>query len=248
MKRRNRIAGFTLAEMLVAATLLSIVMTTVYVLFHSVIGSWRAVEHDFDAYRDARDALSMMQRELQNAMNGAGFLFEGKDDEFTFFAVSEPMNVVEEPGRHLIKIRYHFNRAQKELIREEAMVMTALPDVPPEGKPPNHERIRLKNKEKFILAKGVEKFGIRYEWIPRPKTRDPLEPPEVIEPIFTERHEPIWRLGYPNGIEITCELADPKEKKKENKRGFAFTEIIPIRTSTSWLLEDELTKAMNSKL
>ena len=115
--------GFTLAELMVATMLMSIVMTAVYTLFHSAIGSWRAVEQDFDPYQDARNAVTVLQREVHNLVWQAGHLFEGRNDEFTMFIATEPMNVEESEGRHLMRVRYYYNQGRKELIREAEVII-----------------------------------------------------------------------------------------------------------------------------
>lgn len=222
--------GFTLAELMVATMLMSIVMTAVYTLFHSAIGSWRAVEQDFDPYQDARNAVTVLQREVHNLIWQAGHLFEGENDEFTMFIATEPMNVEESEGRHLMRVRYYYNQGQKELMREEAFVQTALPKVPRAGRDLDRQRIKLKHKEKFVVAENVIDFRVRYIWMPIEIGRNPNLPPVPVEPLVVERHRERW--GLPQALEITVVLRDPRDRKGK-KAGHTVTSTIPIRTQNA---------------
>lgn len=205
-------SGFTLIELLVATMLLSIVMTAVYTLTNGVITAWRTTEQDYDAYQNARNFITLVQREFSAAV--AGHLFEGEEDEFTLFTVSEPFDIEKSTGRHLIRVRYRLNNAKDELIREEALVVSALPTMaPPDGKLPVN-RIRVKHEEKFVVATGVKKMDVRYEWVPRMLDRDITFPPEPMDHIVVNMHSIKFRLGMPQAILIKLTLADPDAKQK----------------------------------
>jgi prepilin-type N-terminal cleavage/methylation domain-containing protein len=226
MKYRNsgHNRGFTLAELLVASILLSIVMTSVYTLFHSAIGTWRAVEKDYDAYQDARNALTLLKRETGNILGNAGYLFEGEEDRFTMFTVDEPMNIEESEGRHLLRVEYSFNRNKMELIREEALVETALPQAPPKDRELNRQRIKLKKREEFVIATNVLDFQVRYIWIPIEIQPDSLlnTPPPPVVPVVVAKHKERW--GLPQGLQVTLVVADPNSPEP-----LQFSVILPIR-------------------
>jgi len=229
--RRN---GFTLAEVLVASILISIVMTSVYTLFYSAIGSWRAVETDFDAYQDARNALSVMTMEMDNLLAGAAHLFEGKDDEITFFIISAPMNVEDSEGPHLMRVQYSYKSGKDAVVREEGLVTTALPKSPPEGQDLDRTRIEVSDEKDFILATGVEKIHIRYIWMPVPEQRNIKLPPTPVEPVYMEEHHERW--GLPQGIEVRLDFKDPKDKNKK----MSVTSTIPVRAPNRRLTKKEL--------
>jgi len=192
--------------------LLSIVMTAVYTLTNGVITAWRTTEQDYDAYQNARNFITLVQREFSAVV--AGHLFEGEEDEFTLFTVSEPFDIEKSTGRHLIRVRYRLNNAKDELVREEALVVSALPTmVPPDGKLPEN-RIRVKHEEKFVVATGVKKMEVRYEWVPRTLDRDITFPPEPMEHIIVNMHSRKFGLGMPQAIRIKLTLADPDAKRK----------------------------------
>lgn len=235
-RMKSKKNGFTLAELLVATILLSIVMTAVYTLCNAVISAWRAVEEDYDAYQDARIAFTILQREINSLLNSAGFLFEGADDEFTAFIVSEPMNVDKTEGRHLLRVRYYHNSKSNELMREEAIVVKALPQSPDEDEMTGG-RLRVQSKETFVVATGVRRFRLQYVWVPREEERDPRKPPKPEAPIIVDRHEKKWRLGMPNAIQVTLSFQDRKRSAAEPLR---LKTTIPVPTQYAAYTRREL--------
>lgn len=205
--------GFTLAELLVATTLLSIIMSAVYFLFYTSMGSWRAMENDFDAYRDARNVFTLLQRDIQNIHKPAGHLIEGENDELTLFVISEPMDVESGQGRQLLQVRYRYRRNTGELTREEALVEAALPKRPRPDRDLDRTRIKTRRPESFLVARNVRDFEVKYIWMPRAENRDYKQRPPRIEPILAREHKVLW--GLPNAFEISMTLTEP-ERKDEN--------------------------------
>lgn len=216
--RRNRahIAGFTLAEVLVATTLISLVMASVYALFGSSLRTWRSAEDKFDNFQNARLAMGIMRRELDNMLPAAGYLFNGDRHEIEFITIAEPFDVEEAQGRHMMRVRYRFNRTGGEIEREEALVEVALPKPKPgEEEDSPASRVKVKNREDFIIATNVERFDIRYIWVPVDPERDQKKPPKREKPIRTTRHEEGW--GLPRGIEISMVFYDPENEADREK-------------------------------
>lgn len=200
-------AGFTLLELLVATVLLSLVMSSVYTLFHTTIGTWRGVEDRFTPYPDARHSLSLIQREYENFVWPAAHLMEGRGNEVTLYVVSEPMDVSETEGRHMMRVRYYLSNDQ--LMREEALVEVALPVRPPEGRDLVRDRIKVGRRNRFVLADNVRDFQIGYIWVPLPDERDNDFPPDWQEEVMARTHRERW--GLPQGLEIQLTLYDPEE-------------------------------------
>lgn len=203
--------GFTLLELLVATVLLSLVMSAIYTLFHTTIGTWRGVEERFTPYPDARNTLGMIQREYENYVWPVAHLMEGRQNEVTLFVVSEPMDVGRAEGRHVMRVRYYLSN--RRLMREEALVEMALPVKPPEGRELARERIRIGRRNAFLLADNVRSFRIGYIWVPYPDDRDIDYPPEWMEEIMVHTHRERW--GLPQGLEIQLTLFDPKEQAED---------------------------------
>lgn len=243
MSRRLQISGgFTLAEVLVATTLLSIVMASVYVMFNSSIRQWRLMEGSFDNYLNARAAMGVFERELENIVDEASFLFHGKNDEISMIVTAEPMDVEESEGRHMMQVEYRYNRADHELIREEALLEMALPNQPPEGEELDHSKIKLKRKHEFVVAVNVRDFDIKYIWLARPPERNKDQPPEETKRFVVDEHEEGW--GLPQGIEVRMTLFDPEDEEREH----VFTVKHRIHAPTYPLLRDELEKRLGDLL
>jgi len=199
--------GFTLAELIVAATVLTVVMTAVYVGFGSTLRAWRYGESHITAYQDVRTALNIMSREFGCMLGGAEHLFQGKNDEVEFFTVAPPMNVEKGEGPRVLWVHYRFNRVGKSLVREEAVVLKPLPLQPPEGQELDKTRVKLGRKYKFeLIADGVRALDFTYFWIP-PYERKPDEPPKWLDPIRLTESREGW--GLPQGIKVDLTVDDP---------------------------------------
>ena len=225
--------GFTLIELLVASILVSLVLSSVYVLFFSAIGNWRRIEAGFDAQREVRNVVSLMQREFACALPTAGHLMEGEDDEVTFFIVAPPLAVAEREGSQLLRVRYYYNRAGNEIVREEGVVETALP---PPGTEQESERSRVKveDEEEFVVAANVSEFSLRYLWVPTVPDRNLSMPPKDVEVQIAERHKLGW--GLPQGLELTIIVEAPGSGEKP----YEILASLPTRAPTSSLSPDEL--------
>ena len=237
-------AGFTLAELLVASMLLTIVMSGVYLCFSSTVRLWRLGEANIQTYQDGRTALSIMTRELQNIIPGAAYLAEGSNDEFTFFAVAPPLDVDENSDPQVIRIQY---RTRKDpngdgdiLLREERLVKSPLPSKPPEEGEIDRTIIKMASEKDFELAYGVEDFEISYYWLP-PEEEAPdvseTGPPKPVE--FVVRDEHPEGSGIPQGIRIDLTLLDANAESGET----TFTTYVVFRGPTTALEEDSLDKA-----
>lgn len=242
MKHPKSNAGFTLAELLVATILLSIVMTSVYTLFFTTIGAWRAVEEDYDVYQSGRNAMTLFGREWDNMVTRAGHLLEGEDDEITMFVVTEPMEIEDDRGRRLMQVRYRYNRTSEELIREERMVETALPNPPPPGVELDRTRVKLGPREEFVVATKVRDFKLAYVWLPVPENPNPDVPPTPIIPVLATKHRERW--GYPQGIELTLKLDNPKSRNED----LILRTQLPTRGGSSYRSRRQLEEMLGSAL
>lgn len=206
--------GFTLAELLVAATLMSLVMASVYTLFYSTIRTWRHGEGGFDNHLNARTALSVLGHELENLVDEAGYLMEGENDSITMIVVSEPFYVEKTEGRHMMQVEYSFNRTGHRLERKEALIVKALPNIPPGDVPVDRTKIDIKRpKREFTLAENVRDFELRYIWVPAPERRPLEEPPPPVTPLVVDQHKTKW--GLPQAIEARLTVFDPEDKDRE---------------------------------
>lgn len=202
----ERDRGFTLAELIVAATVLTLVMTSVYVAFGNTLRAWRLGESHLATYQNGRTALSVLSRELGCMLGGAEHLFQGTHDEVEFFTVAPPMNVDKGEGSRVLWVHYRFNRTGKSFVREEAIVLKPLPLKRADDGKVDRTRVKLGRKKKFeLVSEGVVGLDLTYFWIP-PHQQKPNEPPQWLDPIVLKESREGW--GLPQGIKVDLTLKD----------------------------------------
>ena len=253
MRSRRKDAGFTLAELLVACSLLSIVLGGLYVAFSSSIRLWRVGEANLRTYQDARTTTSIMTRELQSMLPGAAHLLQGSDHDIEFFALVPPMHVDESDEPRIMQIRYRLKPDPDDtgriLLREERLLDGPLPPPPGPDEDAEPARMDLGRKRTFELAAGVIDFEIRYLWVPQPEFNPMLpfgpagpmtgelleryEPLELVE--FVEADELAEGEGLPKGIGITLTLADASADKGHT----TFSTVVAFRGPTATYVPPE---------
>lgn len=241
-------AGFTLVELLVATTLLSIVMTSVYTLTHASLRTWRSVEEGYDMHLEARSVMTLFSHEYNNIVGRAAHLFEGDSNEITMFVVAQPLDVERGEGGRLMRVIYSYNRNRRTLDREEALVETSLPAQPTGSDEIDRSRIKLARRHRSTVAENVMGFSIRYIWAPLPEEPemgpdwDPeLKLPPVTQPlIYQDRHMNRW--GLPQGIEITLELRDPNNSDVR----YPLTTVLPMRAPSERNSREALEEMFNA--
>ena len=228
---RNR-AGFTLAELLVASVLMSAVMASVYGMFSSTLRTSRLGEANYKTYEDARMTLGLIARELQAIPPGTFHLFEGKDDEITFYTLSPPMNVEDGQGPRMLKVKYRLKgsvaRGGATLIREESVVKSALPVEEQRGDTIDTTRIRLGRRHNFEMATEIKAFELYYHWLaPRSYENAAAYQPR---PVLIQTKNPKgW--GIPAGIQVSLTLVDPGDDLGDGMTNF--TSYVVYRSPTS---------------
>src|SRR5437762_13236471 len=66
LRRRNHQLGFTIVELLVAAAITVVIVVMLGTMFGSMMKTSMRANQRVDAFRDARAALQMMERDLKN--------------------------------------------------------------------------------------------------------------------------------------------------------------------------------------
>lgn len=212
---RSRNGGFTLVELIVASALISLVMASVYTALNTTLRISELANLDTLAYPSARTALGVLERELNCIVGGSQHLFEGTRDSFQFFAVVPPMDSRKGHGSRVMWIRYRYSRAQRAIIREEALVKDTLPMNRRSGEDfiaPS--RVKLGRKRKFNFLNNVRRFQVSYCWMPPPRrARRRNEPPIPIDPVVLEQNHQGW--GLPQGMRMHVTIVDPNTQSGE---------------------------------
>ncbi len=202
--RRHPASGFTLTEVLVASTLLSIVMTAVYTLFFSVISTWRSEENDEGLHRRARSLLTILERDYANVHGGGSHLFEGTAQELTLYVVAQPMDVASGEGRRLMRVRYRFDREAGTVTREEGLVEGMLPGAAAGAETLKDRRVEVTDEAEFVLATGVAQFRLNYLWVQRPDSAYWQNRPVPVDQVSLDQHRTGW--GLPQALEVNLTL------------------------------------------
>lgn len=220
MKRTH--SGFTLAELVVATTLMSIAMIGVYTTFHSTVLHWRSASASEKTYTDARRIFAILQHDLNGIPNdrmqlNATMFFNGSPYEFSFLSTIRPMNVEDQAVERLYAVRYYFDRDS--LIREERPVEGPLPN-PYSGLGTERSQVSLRLGEPYerVVADGILDSRITYLWTPGSKIRSDLPPmwtPLIERPTATNR--------LPAGLRIEFLLNDPSKEGKAQDTSFSKT-------------------------
>ena len=226
--------GFTLMELLVAVTLLSIVMTSVYSLTNATLGAWRTVETGYDLHVEARSFIRLFTHEYNNIAVRAAHLFEGDSSDIVMFVIAQPLDLEQGEGPRLIRVEYSYNRNKRSIEREEALVKAALPPPQTEGESISSDRIKLDRSYKVTVANNVTRFNLRYVWVPIAEVLDPFEPPVPEPPIFFDKNPSEY--GYPQAVEISLEFTAPEEPERK----YEMVIMLPMRAPSGRLHRDQL--------
>lgn len=205
--------GFTLAELLVATLLTTLVMSGVYFAFSSSVRLWRNGERDLQTYQDARTSMTIINRELMQMLEGAGHLMEGDDNEIAFYAVAPSFHNSEGEGARIIWVRYRTkadaSARGRILVREERIVESAMPMRPKDDGAIDSTVVKHGRKRIFEMASGVLDFELTYLWTGAEEEADALDanaPPPPVEIHELDEHRE--GDGIPQGIRISLTLAD----------------------------------------
>lgn len=230
--RPNSNKGFTLAELVVAMTLIVIVMGAVYTSFSVAIQTWRGGETNYKTYEDARLVMSLISRELQAIPSSTIHLFNGGQDSVEFYTLAPPLNEARGKGERVLWVRYRLMSGRRAtgttLLREEAIVTGPLPAPRRKGQPINMARIKKSGTKRFEIATGIKRFQLGYCWTPRIKLSRTQEPERV--DTFIENRV---KAALPHGVQITLIVHDPSAPYEES----TFTNMVAFRGVTSRLPE-----------
>jgi prepilin-type N-terminal cleavage/methylation domain-containing protein len=208
MRKRG---GFTLAELLVASTVLTIVLTAVYVGFNNLVRLWRLGEENLPAYQDIRIAGSLLQRDLTGLIPGSWPLVEADERRMQFFTVSRPLDVETGTAPRMLQVTYRLRPQPRTrfytLERSERPVLGPLP-VGPAAEDPESVTIDLGSERRFVVARNMRDLAFTFLYMPPGATEgmDADTPPLMTDPV--ERSTPDEDWGMPQGIRISLTVRD----------------------------------------
>ncbi len=245
---KGRKKGFTLAELLVASTLVAIVMGSVYTAFYSSIRIWRLGEENMNAYQDARIASNMVRNDLVRMMPYSWHLFEGDDSEFGFYTITPPLDVETGVIPRIMWVHYEVKKDGDGALleRDEQPVEGPLPLQYPgmEEAPDIKTKVDLGDKETFTVSTNILKMKVEYIWLPAPpeipeggaptESEAEEEAATLAEPVVKD--EPMEDWDKPQAMRITFLVHDTREEKETT----TFTAYIPFNGSPPTLTAEDM--------
>lgn len=231
MNRGNRHSesGFTLAELVVATTLMSIVLLGVYTTFQSTILHWRNGSENERTYTDARRIFSILEHDLGGIPNDrrgtdAREFFDGDERRIEFITVIQPMDLDERAIRRPMQVSYRVSDGR--LIREERTLDGPLLESAGPNSEIRRELLEFGRVFEAIVADDVIDFQLSYIWTPDVDWEEGSAPGwvELIESDASN-------FSLPDGVTIAIVLRDPA--KDPLAPGTRFTKTFLFEGDTS---------------
>ncbi|MFP6597486.1 MAG: prepilin-type N-terminal cleavage/methylation domain-containing protein [Candidatus Hydrogenedentota bacterium] len=226
---RNTQAGFTLAELVVATTLISIVLLGVYTTFQSTILHWRNGSANVKTYNSARRIFSIIEHDLGGIPNDrrgvdARHFFYGDDESLEFITVIQPMNLNELAIQRPMQVSYRVSEGR--LIREERLLEGPLLANTGPNNEIHRELLELGREFEAVIADDVIRFRLKYFWTPSVDWEVGSEPTwvELIE-------NDASNYSLPDGVAVEIILYDPA--KEPATTGTRFTKTFLFDGDTS---------------
>lgn len=212
-------SGFTLAELVVATTLISIVMLGIYTTFHSTILHWRNGSENEGTFADARRVFTLMEYDFSGIPNDrdgvdAREFFWGDESSLHYITVAQPFDLDERPVQRLMQVSYHVSDGQ--LIREERALESPLLASAGPNAGIQRERLEFGRAFQSPIAEQVLDMRLRYLWTPIINS-DTDAAPTWVDLIELDRTD--YRL--PDGVTVDLVLYDPA--KDPESPGTRFT-------------------------
>ncbi|MFH0732260.1 MAG: type II secretion system protein [Candidatus Omnitrophota bacterium] len=104
-KRKNRLAGFTLLELLLAVTIFSIVTSVIYSSFRLGIASWKSIEANLSHYQKIRHAVNQFTQDITNTFSYEPMPFIGAQGKIEFAGFIKDKNSA---NGQIAKISYFY--------------------------------------------------------------------------------------------------------------------------------------------
>jgi len=149
--KNNR--AFTLVEILISASIFSIIILSIYSAFQVGVLSYRKIDSSFEMYQNARISLGRAEQDLKNSFaymaddNKCGFSGDNKELEF-FSVLDYYKNAALNAG--IARIKYSWDQGSKTLTRTCLIGTDALSN--------------STNQQPDILASNVDKLKFEYAY------------------------------------------------------------------------------------
>lgn len=212
----RKIRSFTLIELLIAASIFSIIILSIYSAFQTGFLSYRKVDSAFELYQTARLTLNRMELDLKNSFaygDAEGSRFSGNNENFLeFFSVVDSYEEGE-PRTDICRIEYKYELKDKKLIRTNYKGLDVLKtDIQQEG---------------AEVASNIEKVTFEYA-CPTEKEGKPSFDWQDSWPVKKDEKDLTQQATLPLAVKITLSLI---ENAKQEEKPIEFTKVISLPLS-----------------
>lgn len=202
MKKCKPITAFTLVEILVATSIFSIVILSIYSAFHTGILSYRKIDSASAVYQAARVILNRMESDLKNSFAYAkdDAHFKATKEFLDFFTIVDSYDREGKVSTNLCRVKYELN-AQGQLIRIISYGADAL-----------KEDLNVEGDE---LSSDIKEIILQYTY----KTDDPDNP------LIWKNDNSEYKERLPLAVKIELTLL---EKDRNTALPVKFTKIVSL--------------------
>jgi prepilin-type N-terminal cleavage/methylation domain-containing protein len=201
-------SGLTLMELLIAASIFSVIILSIYSVFHTGILSYNRIDSAAEVYQSARIMLKRMELDLKNSFIYAqdDSRFQGKPNYMEFFTLVDYFSEGENLS-NLCLIKYEVGEGTiKRIPKRNLDALKA--DVETEGE---------------ILSENVEKITFAYAAV---ATNNPETPYEWKDE-WPDLNDDKQKTNLPLAVKITLTLRE-RDRRGELLGSREFTKVVSL--------------------
>lgn len=194
-EKHSSLAGFTLVELLIAASIFSIIILSLYSAFQTGVLSYKKIDSAIDTYQSARLILNRIELDLKNSFiySEKDSLFKGTSQGITLITVTDAYENAQEV-REVSRVKYELsNNTLKRVISKGIDALT---------KEPKEESHELSSEIKEILFQfcyETKNVNIVYDW----------------QEIWPKDNDAEQLASLPLGVKIKLVLRQRNRQQKE---------------------------------
>jgi len=204
---RNK-KSFTLIELLIAVTIVTVVILSVYSAFNTGILAYKKIDSAFGSYQEARIILNKLEADLKNSFvySKESSLFKGSAKALDFFNVSQIYDK-EQERTNLCRIKYQLEGATlKRTAYSGLAALTEEENVSPQD-----------------FSNSIKDIDFEYAYIGEGEKKDILW-----QNTWPQKEGQIEQLPLAVKIKLVLISTEAKQQKM-----LEFTKIIPLAQATS---------------
>ena len=224
MKKNQKASGFTLLELLIAISISSAIILSIYSAFYTGILSSNKIDASFEAYQSARTILNRIELDLRNSFpyyksSNDNSRFRGARGELSFYSIVDYFSG-DESFLRVCRIEYRL---------EGAPVAPVLRRYVFKGLDALKDDVAVEPEE---LSVNIKEIVFRYRYPPpagMPVTTDPFP----LQDTWPEENNPEQLKDLPFALDITLILKQKERNRPATEVAFTKTVVLPLCSKNS---------------